>query len=304
MNDGFDLTGTIDLHVHTGPDVFPRIGDDLAMAKGMANAGMVGMAVKCAFQGTEIRAHLVNQQLDGFTMYGGIALNYGVGGINPAAVETSLRVGGRVVWGPSGHSRHHGEVTGSIGGWGNSFMNLPVPRGATGVTVLDADGNLSEDAREVIRLVGEHGALLATSHLGPTEVLLVIDEAVRIGTRVVVNHVLYIPSGDLDFVREVVRRGADVEICSILIGGFWNKLTFEDVMQVIDAVGYERIVLASDAGGIQVPSPEESLRVLANNLVHAEVPEAHVRHMLTANPSRLLGLSDQPSPVAKVATHV
>jgi hypothetical protein len=290
--DGFDLTGTIDMHVHTAPDIFPRLGDDLAIAQGLKSAGMVGMAVKCAFQGSEVRAHLVNQMLEGFTMYGGITLNYPVGGINPTAVETSLRVGGRVVWGPSGHARHHAEVTGHLGGWGNSFMNLPVPKDATGVTVLDEDGALTDDAHEVVRLVAEHDALLATSHLGPEEALLLTDEAVKVGARVLVNHVLYIPKGDLSFVREVASRGADVEICSILIGGFWNKLTFEDVMSVIDNVGYEHVILASDGGGIQVPSPHESLRVLANNLVHADVPEKHVRHMMDANPRRLLGIDD------------
>lgn len=289
--DAFDMTGTIDFHVHTGPDVFPRVGDDLAIARDCAAGGMSGMAVKCHFQGTEIRASLVNQMIDGFTMYGGITLNYGVGGLNPIAVESSLAVGGSIVWGPSGHARHHGEVTGTLGGWGTKSMQLSVPAGATGISVLDEDGDLVDSAREIVRLVQQHDAVLATSHLGPADVLALIDEANRIGARVLVNHVLYIPKTDLTFVTEVVSRGAMVEMCSVLVGGFWSKVTMDDVLGVIDAVGYEHIVLSSDAGGPNTPMPRESLRVFANNLAARGVSERHIRHMLTESPRALLNLS-------------
>lgn len=286
----FDLTGVIDLHVHTGPDMFPRLGDDLSIARGCAAAGMAGMAVKCHFESTAVRAHLVNQQLDDFTMYGGVTLNYPVGGINPAAVHASLSMGGRVVWMPSGHSAYHAGITGSLGGWGNSFMQLYNPPDATGLRVLDEDEQLIDDAREVVRLVAEGNALLATSHLSPPEILAVVDEARAVGARVLVNHVMYMPACDIDFVAEVVDRGAAVELCSVLVGGFWNKLSLDDVVAVIDRVGAESVVLASDGGGIQTPVPHESLRVLADNLVHRGVPESDVRRMVVDNPRRLLDI--------------
>jgi len=288
--DAFDMTGTIDLHVHTGPDLFPRLGDDLAIARDCAAGGMAGMAVKCHFQGTEVRAQLVNQVVENFTMFGGVTLNYGVGGINPIAVESSLAVGGSIVWGPSGHAKHHGEVTGQLGGWGNKTMNLSVPEGSTGITVLDDDGQLIDAAKEILRLVKEHDALFATSHLGPADVLALVDEARATGTRILVNHVLYIPKTDMSFVKEVVDRGAMVEMCSVLVGGFWNKVSAEDVQAIIGLVGHESIVLSSDAGGPNTSMPRESLRVFANNLIYYGIPEDHVRHMMTESPRRLLGV--------------
>lgn len=287
----FDLTGVIDLHVHTGPDMFPRIGDDLEIARSCAAAGMAGMAVKCHFESTAVRAHLVNQQVSGFTMYGGVTLNYPVGGINPAAVHASLAMGGQVVWMPSGHSAYHASITGSLGGWGNSFMQLYNPPDATGIRVLKEDGTLRTEAREVVRLVAENDALLATSHLSPPEILAVVDEAKAVGARVLVNHVMYMPACDIDFVAEVVDRGATVELCSVLVGGFWNKLSLDDVVGVIERVGPEAVVLASDGGGIQTPTPHESLRVLADNLIHHGVAEGDVRRMVVDNPRRLLGIS-------------
>lgn len=286
----FDMSDAIDLHVHTGPDLFPRLGDDLDIARGCASVGMSAMAVKCHFESTAIRAHLVNQMVPNFTMYGGITLNYPVGGINPTAVRACLSVGGKVVWMPSGHSCYHAEITGSLGSWGNDFMRLENPAGATGISVVDAEGKLTPDAREVIRLVADNSALLATSHLAPSEILAVVDEARSVRARVLVNHVMYMPRCDVDFVEEVVNRGALVEVCSVLVGGFWDKLRLQDVQHIIERVGAGKVVLASDGGGIQTPIPHESLRVLLDNLLHAGVPAASLRQMVVENPRALLGL--------------
>ncbi|MQA87016.1 MAG: hypothetical protein GEV03_20900 [Streptosporangiales bacterium] len=284
----FDMTDVIDLHVHTAPDLFPRIGDDVSTAKACAAAGMAGIAVKSHYESTANRAYHVNGQVEGFTMYGGVALNYGVGGINPAAVQACLAVGGRVVWMPSGHSGYHAETTGALGGWGNSFMQLYNPPGAQGITVLTEDGKLSDYAREVIALVAEGSALLATSHLSPPEILAVLEEARKRGVRTLVNHVLYMPKCDLGFVEDLVRSGAFVEICAITVGGFWNHLSLDDVLAVVDRVGADHVVLASDGGGIQTPSPHESLRVLADNLMLRGVPENDLRRMTVTNPRELL----------------
>lgn len=288
----FDLSGAVDLHVHTAPDMFPRIGDDLTTARACAAAGMAGIAVKCHYESTANRAYLVNKQLEGFTMVGGVVLNYPVGGINPAAVHACLAVGGRVVWMPSGHSVYHAETTGALGGWGNSFMQLYNPPGATGLSVLDDEGALTAPTREVIGLIAERSALLATSHLSPQEIVAVVQEARAQGVRVVVNHVLYMPNCDLDFVERLVDLGAYVEICSVTVGGYWNRLSTADAVAIIRRVGAEHVVLASDGGGIQTPSPHESLRVLADNLLLEGIPETDLRRMTVDNPRELL---DMPS---------
>jgi len=286
----FDMTDVIDLHVHTAPDLFPRLDDDAGTARACAAAGLAGIAVKCHFESTAVRAHLVNQMVPGFSMFGGITLNYPVGGINPMAVQACLAVGGKVVWMPSGHSKYHAGITGVLGGWGNSFMKLANPPGAEGITVLDDDGRLTAEARDVVRLVAEHDALLATSHLSPAEILEVLDDAAAVGARVLVNHVMYMPQCDLDFIEEVVRRGAAVEVCSVLVSGFWDRLRLDDVVAIIDRVGVDNLVLASDGGGIQTPVSHESLRVLLDNLHQHGVPEKDLRRSVTEVPRRMLGL--------------
>jgi len=166
----FTLDGVIDLHVHAGPDVLGRVGDDIDIATGCRDAGMAGMAVKAHLESTSSRAYHTNKAVPGFRYIGGVCLNYPVGGINPAAVDACLRLGGRVVWMPSGHSRFHAEVTGALGNWGYSDMDIYNPADAAGISVLDTDGQLTAATREVVALVHEYDALLATSHLSPQEI--------------------------------------------------------------------------------------------------------------------------------------
>lgn len=282
------LEGAFDLHVHSSPDIFPRIGDDVALAQACLSWGMSGFALKCHVEGTSSRAYYVNKMVPGFQAVGGVTLNYAVGGINPAAVDASLRLGGRIVWMPSGHSRHHADIKGSVGSWGAGDKQLYNPPGAKGVTVLGPDGVLTPEALDVVALVQEHDALLATSHLSPQEILALLDLHAQSPFRILINHPMYLPKCDIDFVIEVVERGAFVEVCSVTIGGYLNRIPLDKALEIFRKVPHDRIVLASDGGGIQSPSPHESLRAFATNLVSEGVPEANIRRMLVDAPLGLI----------------
>ena len=90
------LEGAIDLHVHSAPEVFGRIGDAVQIAKRCEAAGMRAVVFKAHHEGTMTRAYYANQQLQHLTAFGGLVLNDFVGGINPTAqfrtlVEQSVR---------------------------------------------------------------------------------------------------------------------------------------------------------------------------------------------------------------------
>jgi hypothetical protein len=284
----FTLDGAIDLHVHAGPDVLGRVGDDLDIATGCRDAGMAGMAVKAHLESTSSRAYHTNKALPGFRYIGGICLNYPVGGINPAAVDACLRLGGRVVWMPSGHSRFHAEVTGALGNWGYSDMNIYNPSEAAGLTVLDDDGALTAAAEEVVALVRDHNALLATSHLSPQEILALAAHCRPLGVKLVVTHIRWTPQYDLDLARRAVDLGACVEIACSTVGGYTNRFPIDEVVAMINEFTPDQLVLASDAGGVRHPRPHEALRVLANNLWERGVAETALNTMVKDNPARLI----------------
>src|SRR5688500_18689373 len=99
--DDIDLTGAIDLHLHSAPDVRPRKLDDLAVARAAAARGIRAILLKSHVTLTADRAYLVEQVVPGIRVFGGLALNHAVGGINPVAVETALRMGAAEIWMPT-----------------------------------------------------------------------------------------------------------------------------------------------------------------------------------------------------------
>lgn len=46
-----------------------------------------------------------------FTAFGGLCLNHPVGGLNPDAVETSLKLGAKVIWLPTNTAENHYRKT-------------------------------------------------------------------------------------------------------------------------------------------------------------------------------------------------
>lgn len=284
----FSLDGVIDLHVHAGPDVLGRIGDDIEIATGCRDAGMAGMAVKAHLESTSSRAYHTNKAVQGFRYIGGICLNYPVGGINPAAVDACLRLGGRVVWMPSGHARFHAEVTGALGNWGYSDMDIYNPADAAGISVLDAEGELTPAAREVVALVRDHNALLATSHLSPEEILALASHCQKQQVKLIVTHIRWTPKYDLELARRAVELGAVIEIACSTVGGYTNRFPIDEVVATISEFTPQNLVLASDAGGVRHPRPHEALRVLAANLWERGVGEAALSTMLKDNPARLI----------------
>src|SRR5207245_3196167 len=99
-----DLKGVIDIHAQSDPDDRPRSIDSIDLAKLAREHGMRGLVLKNHYEPTESIAYLVRKVVPGIELFGGIALNGTVGGINPAAVERMTRVKGgwgRVVWMPT-----------------------------------------------------------------------------------------------------------------------------------------------------------------------------------------------------------
>jgi hypothetical protein len=100
------LKGAYDLHVHSAPDVLPRMMDDIEMAQRIIASGMAGYAIKSHYFCTSERAELIRKMFPKCNAIGTITLNSSVGGINPSAVEMAGRSGAKIVWFPTCDSQH------------------------------------------------------------------------------------------------------------------------------------------------------------------------------------------------------
>ncbi len=104
------LQGVIDFHVHSDPDSMPRSIDAIDLARLAKSRGMRGLVLKNHFEPTASLAYLVRKEVPGIEVFGGIALDLPVGGINADAVERMAAVKGgwgRVVWMPTNDAEHH-----------------------------------------------------------------------------------------------------------------------------------------------------------------------------------------------------
>src|SRR5229473_3288500 len=150
------LNGVVDIHVHSDPDSMPRSIDAIDAAKLARSRGMRGLVLKNHYEPTASLAYLVRKEVPGIELFGGIALNRTVGGVNPAAVERMPRVKGgwgRVVWMPTFDAENQVRYS------KEDRPFVPVAK----------DGRLLPEVQQVIGLVAKNRLTLATGHSSSQE---------------------------------------------------------------------------------------------------------------------------------------
>src|SRR5919198_3241003 len=171
------VRGAYDPHIHISPDVVERRISDVQLAQRFLDVGLAGFGLKSHYTSTAERARVVSEAVPGIHVLGAIALNRAVGGLNPTAVEIAAREGGRIVWFPtvSSENEQHevlaADPDGKVPVWVRFELELrssgvvPAP-----VPVVDAGGELVDEARAVLEVVARHDLVLATGHLSRDEI--------------------------------------------------------------------------------------------------------------------------------------
>ena len=259
---------------------------------------MKAIVLKCHHENTVSRAYLVQRVMPGIKVYGGVVLNYYVGGVNPAAVEAALRLGGKEVWMPTVDAGYHAEVHGGTGGYDAQSGGRSR---AEGIWVTDAEGKLRPEVKEVLGLVAEYKAILGTCHLSPREIVALVREARDVGVeKIVVTHPYFkVPNLDLDTLEEVARLGAMPEFGYCTVSPAWHYAVVEKVVESVQRIGASRCLLVSDTGQRHNPLPSEALRVFAQTVFEKGVPIADVERMIASNPLDLLDPDADADPLSK-----
>jgi len=292
-----DMAGAVDLHCHPFPDLFPRLADDFDIVRAARDAGMKAILLKCHHESTVSRAYLVQRVIPGIRVFGGIVLNYYVGGINAAAVEAALRLGGKEVWMPTVDAGYHAEVHGGTGGYDSQQGGRSQ---AQGIWVTDKEGKLRPELKEVLELVAEHGAILGTCHLSPKEIIALVREARSVGVeKIVITHPYFrVPNIDLDTLEEAARMGAMPEFGYCTVSPAWQYAAPEKIAASVARIGASRCLLVSDTGQRHNPLPSEALRIFAQTVFEKGVPMDQVVKMITHNPMQLLDADADAAPSA------
>jgi hypothetical protein len=287
------LEGAIDLHLHAGPSVFPRLMDAVDTAKAARASGMRGIVVKHHHTPTVDRGYLVHRAVPEVEVYGGVTLNYVAGGLNPYAVDAALRLGGKMVWMPSVDARNHKKCFGELGKIGSSldYDKPSIYRDAPGITVLDVDGGLKPEIGQILDVVADHDAAVATSHLDVEESKALVQEARRRGIKTVVTHANFVTASlSTEDQRWMAKKGAYLEMCYSSLPPAWNSMPIDEVAETVRKVGPMHYILASDLGQVNNPSPPDGLSSFISMFLERGFEQEDIRVMVKDNPEKILGL--------------
>ena len=273
------LTGVVDIHVHSDPDSVPRSIDAIDAAKLARSRGMRALVLKNHYEPTASLAYLVRKEVPGIELFGGIALNRTVGGVNPAAVERMPRVKGgwgRVVWMPTFDAENQVRF---------SKENRPF-------VSVSKNGQLLPEVKEVLALIAKNKLTLATGHSSPQEDLLLIRAAKDLGvSRIVVTHAMLPPvKMNVEQMKQASAMGAYLEFVYNALLGPNKSFEMPEYAAAIRAVGPEHCILSSDLGQAGNPLHPDGLEAFFHGLRGQGFSVAEIDRMSKTNPARLLGL--------------
>jgi hypothetical protein len=315
MKENKIIPGTIDMHIHTSPDVAPRKVDDLEMAKAAAEAGMGGFIIKSHLGSTVERAYLVNQMVPNVRTFGSVVLNYPIGGLNPFAVDSFVRLGAKEVWMPTlsaqqtltfqrenvpfdvrvAFNHAHG------GGSAPSSVKLqpgdpwPWSKNGKGITILDEGGKILPEVWTILEILAASETILGTGHLSVPETHALVDAARQMGVkRILATHPEYMAPLSVDDQLALAKKGVFFERCFVCTTVFTKAvggpLPFSAIVNNIRAVGVESTVLGTDFGQAKNNHPVAGIEEYQEQLRQAGFKESEIETMAIKTPRALLGI--------------
>ena len=288
------LDGAIDIHVHSSPEVFGRIGDAIEIARRCEAVGMRAVVFKAHHEGTTTRAYHANRELRNLTALGGLVLNDFVGGINPVAVKAALDQGAKIIWAPTMHSKHHEETFGGRGTYGIKRQTDEGTIQRPGIEGSTRRAGCPPPSSRRWSSSRRGNAVFATAHFSPAEIEAVVTGyASRM--KILINHPFFLPrTMPMDWYVRMAERGAHLELCANICqpmafhqGG---GMLLQQAVDLINAAGVGQCVVATDAGQPYNLWPDEELRAFMNCLYDVGLTETDIRRVMADNPARLLGL--------------
>lgn len=277
------MEDAIDVHIHPGPDPYmPRVGDALELAIEAWEAGMAAVVFKCHFFPSASYVPIVQRVIHQMAkeknkktmdVFGGVVLNYPVGGLNPEAVIAAARVGGKVVWTPNQDASHRRRRMGNTGG----------------INVLDENDKVVPEMLEILKLVAEGDLILGlTGGQSTKERFILIDKAKEMGIkRMEVIHPNQ-PNSKMTVpqMKIAAEKGAYIGLYCYDFG--YPEFSWDEFMEAYHLIGSDRIITATDQGSFCGFHPVVAMRRFITNMLVRGIPDEDVKKMVKTNPRNIL----------------
>jgi hypothetical protein len=231
----------------------------------------------------------IARAVTGLPVFGGVALNWQVGGLNKYAVECAAKLGARQVWMPTTHAAHYLKYVDHV-----PMFAKAMPKDIQGISVLKEDGSLVPQIGPILESIARNRLILATGHLSPREGLALIREAKKAGVeKIVVTH----PSASfvnytVDQMREALHAGATYlehvfNDCTPQVAHPLPPGSLGDAMK---AIGPESCIMSTDSGQVVNPPPVKVMAWYIREMLRYGFSAKAIRTMTAANPGRILDL--------------
>jgi hypothetical protein len=279
------LSGSIDMHLHIGPDEMPTRVDAVEAAEQAADAGMKAIVLKNHSYPTTPVAITAQDLVPEVKVFGSICLDYEIGGLNVETLERHAQFGAKVVWMPTFSSVNSRAKMRELG------LNLE----GEGFSILGEDGKLVAEIDPILEIVKKYDMVLASGHMSPAEIFALVEAAKKKDIdKIVITH----PS-DAEFMEKILsieelrrlsRMGAFIEqtIVTLLPTEFCHSP--QERVEMIKAIGVEYCIMSTDLGQYWNLLPAEGMRFFMAILLRNGLNEKDIEVMAKVNPLQLLGL--------------
>ena len=269
------LRGCYDLHVHAAPDGNrERRMDALEVARCAYEAEMGGFALKSHDYNTAPLAYALNRMYPGLKVFGAIALNRAVGGVNPDAVQAAADLGAQVVWMPTISA---------------DFWQRQRGGKREGLRVANDDGSLCAGVGETLEIIAANDMTLASGSIAPSEAIALFGAAKAQGVRrMIATH----PGGaaSIDGQRRLIALGAYAEYAFLACMPARAEITPSELAATLRALGVDNCIVTTALGQWMNPPPAEGMRMAIAALLDAGMSADEVATLVKRNPAQLLGV--------------
>jgi hypothetical protein len=285
------LEDAVELHAHSAPSIFPRKQDDWELVRDVEAARMSGIVIK-AHEGVSYdRATLLKKKYPHLNIFGGLVCNSFVGGLNTDAVELALNLGAKVIWMPTLSSEQHKKYF--LKNKKENILSAKEETNFKNDTISIYDGPLIKNGvKQILSLIAQNDAVLATGHLKSTEVIDLVKEAKIQGVKhILIQHAdLGISPFTIEEQLHLVKEGCLIEKCYLACSDDFKDISINHMAESIYQLGVENCVLVTDYGQKHNIPVVEALETFALKLVRSGVKKEDVRKMIVDNPKRLLSI--------------
>ena len=315
------LKGAIDIHVHPGPHLSssPRSTDPIKNAIEARDAGMRAYVIMDVFNMSTGTAWMVNQVVDGMTVFGGIILNTVYGGMNPRAVKTAIPYGSGARYVSFGaHSTYYQaykEGRYEDGKWIQLREKYPkFEEEELSRCIRIPEGEPSSELQEILEIIAKNPHIyLVTGHVSNEEALRLVElsknfgikkvvisnavvenlsdqeitKAIKAGAyleRLLAAHTHTTPIPKTHYYVEEEYRAMDEGLQSTTVGGVAK------VADQIRTYGADHFIIGTDFGVYTLPTPVEGFREFIACLMDLGLSDEEIRKVSNTNPAMLLDL--------------